>query len=291
MHWWFLLAATARAHVFPSRTCILTLYRSRALARLCVCVCAPHESSWKEELRTHATEVQWRARYDVGFRAKHSFYWFWTFYGTRFNEVFFENNKKKNWRKLSRAENSHCESSQAMRFFRSMEFSSFPKFAEHFIEIGILFRIVWTIRPTKTKNSHIRMYSHTFTAALTVQPIRCCIEWRHTHTRARRSQHISISFARTPMAAIALALLREWWIGNIRTEWVFSVGRLCDGTLQSWLPIKIDRGGGVTESERGERGERWEANTENGRVIARAVVTSTNNAQSARYATSFRYSY
>lgn len=62
----------------------------------------------------------------------------------------------------------------------------------------------------------------------------------------------------------------------------------CDGTLQSWLPIKVDRSGRVTETERARTRE---ANTENGRVIARVVVDSHVRAQCAVCATSSRRSY
>lgn len=104
----------------------------------------------------------------------------------RVNEVHFGNNsEQKNCRKLSRAENSNFESSQAMRFCFCCTFTLkrnfylFQNSPNIFIEIGILYRnkIQCKRFAQRKRKIPIRMHSllthkHTCRVSLTPQPIR-----------------------------------------------------------------------------------------------------------------------
>lgn len=103
----------------------------------------------------------------------------------------------------------------------------------------------WNIRcrtKTKTKISYTRVRTHdgsTYSRRA----------YTHTHMHTQHT-YLSRSRAQQWQRYVAQHTAAEWWIGNIRSEWVFSVGRLCDGTLQSWLPINDDHSGRATEWQR-----------------------------------------
>lgn len=123
------------------------------------------------------------------------------------------------------------------RFHLILHFSWFSAHRRMLFKSEFYFELKFGVNGLPKRNDEIPMHTNARTHSLAdgaAYSLRA-----HTHTCM---QHISVSFARTATLSIRRAAhWCEWWIGNIRSEWVVCAMALCNHGFLSTSTVAAER--------------------------------------------------